>query len=174
MFFVFKKISKSLFVSLPPHGAGTSLPTDLFDNLPHLDSALFNISQTLSSIQFDNTTMTKIHFLIDQLSSIQNITYPEFVTDTIDYHLASSGSKMSIILWLGFVVSIPAFLATLVFIYRQVLMARLLKSYSAFQLTLPHILPEVPHSPIPAPADIKLETKAHMLSAQQPIPIPGR
>jgi hypothetical protein len=149
-----------------------SLPADLLDNLPHLDSALSNISRTLSSIQTDNTTMDKIHALTNRLATIQNMTYPDFVSETIDYHMASSGSKMSIILWFGFVVSILAFLAALVFTYRQIIMSRLLKSYSAFQLAWPHILPEVPTHPIPQPTEVELETRAPMLFAKPPQPQP--
>jgi hypothetical protein len=146
-----------------------SLPADLLDNLPHLDSALYNISNTLSSLQTDNSTMIRIQSLTHQLSAIQNTTYPDFVSETIEHHLTSSGSKMSIILWLGFVVSILAFIAGFVFTYRQCIMARLLSSYANLQYYLPELHPEVPR---PVTPELELETIAPIFHHHPPRPKP--
>ena len=112
-----------------------SLPADLLDNLPHLDSALFNISHalnnlTLSNLQQDHSTMDKIHDLTQRLSIVQNSTYPDFVSDKIEHHLIHSGSRMSVILWIGFILSLLGLLAGLLFTYRQCIMAKVLKTYT--------------------------------------------
>jgi hypothetical protein len=148
-----------------------SLPADLLDNLPHLDSALHNMSSVLSSLQSengnlslalsslqtDNSTMVHIKAITDQLSKIQNTTYPEFVSDTIEHHMTSSGSKMSIILWLAFVASVLAFIAGLIFTYRQFIMSRILQAYAKILNTRPE--PQRSHSPFRpnSPTDQELQ-----------------
>jgi hypothetical protein len=148
-----------------------SLPADLLDNLPHLDSALYNLSHTVSSLQDDNSTMVRILNLTQQLSHIQNTTYPDYVSTSIEHHLTSSGSKMSIILWLSFIVSILAFFAGLIFTYRQCLMTRLLQAYSNLQYLQPGTNPEEPPSR-PGSPELELRTMQPLFFHHPPKPKP--
>jgi hypothetical protein len=152
-----------------------SLPADLLDNLPHIDSALSNISSILASIQEDNSTLLHIHNLTQKLSSIQNTTYPDFVSDTIEHHLSSSGSSMSIVLWLGFVVSVLAFIAGVIFTYRQCIMSQVLKSFTNLQYYMP-ASQQPPASPNPEfPLEQELQSVAPIFfHAHPPKPKPRR
>lgn len=134
-----------------------TLPADLLDNPPHIDSALFNLSNSIANIQSDNTTMTKIQDLTHQLSVIQNTTYPDFVSDTIEHHLTASGSKMSIFLWFSLVVSILALFAGVIFTYRQCLFSKLLQAYINFQYLTPGTPPE---DPLSRPASPEIELRS--------------
>ena len=125
-----------------------SLPADLLQNLPHLDSTLYNLSQTMETLIKDNSSRLAVSKLSSKLSSLQTrLHHADISSDDLDHHIISSGSSASILLWTTFVVSTIAFLVGLIFTYRQFLLSKLLKSMPLLQAYLPTAPATNPHFP---------------------------
>jgi hypothetical protein len=145
-----------------------SLPADLLDNLPNLDSALFNLSVTMHNLTHDNVTRIRIHNLTSEISQVQARLHSSNVTiDYLDHHLISSGSRASILFWATFALSLIAILAGLIFFYRQLLLAKLVAN-----LPLLHsFFPSAPTQGPPPFVDRELDSLPPIIRAS-PVPAP--
>jgi hypothetical protein len=123
-----------------------SLPADLLQNLPHLDSTLYNLSQTVDSLIKDNSSRDAVSKLSTRLATLQTrLHHPDISTDDLDHHIISSGSKATIFFWFTLIISSLALIIGGIYLYRQFLMAKLLKTLPVLQAYLPTAPATNPH-----------------------------
>jgi hypothetical protein len=145
-----------------------SLPADLLDGLPNLDSALHNLSITMHNLTHDNDTRLRIQKLTSDLSQVHSRLHsPNVSPESLDHHLISSGSRASILFWTTFSLSILAVIAGVVFFYRQLLLTKLVEN-------MPLLHSFFPTAPVQGPAsfpDRELDSLPPIVRTS-PVPAP--